>query len=413
MSDLHSQAMNLKSRVDKDMRSIQRVSIVTETFYPEINGVANTLKFLLDGLIKKGLSVQIIRPKQHALDSPKDDGNVQVVTIPGLPIPGYKQLKFGLPFRRKISRALNQFNSEALYIATEGPLGIAALIAAKKSNIPVLSGFHTNFHQYFEHYHLAFLKRLVFRYLRAFHNATARTLVPTNCLMKELSAQGFRQVQVMSRGIDSELFSPVKRSLQLRSNWGVGSDDPVVLYVGRIAQEKNILLAMQSFDTFKRLQPNGKMVLVGDGPMRKALELAYPEAIFAGELRGELLAQYYASADIFLFPSLTDTFGNVVLEAMASGLHVLGFDYAAPGTLIQKGFNGSLAKLGNESDFIEKLEYIALSWKTNSLIREHARETSKNLSWDVISEQFLKQFQMIKEELSDGSRQKSISIPKV
>lgn len=392
---------------------VRRVTVVTETFYPEINGVANTLRFLVEGLKKQGIAIQIIRPKQSREDKSSNGHEADLVTVAGLPIPGYKQLKFGLPMRRKISRALKRFNSDVMYVATEGPLGLAALRAAKRKDLPVLSGFHTNFHEYFEHYHLAWLKSLVFRYLRAFHNATAGTLVPTKFLVDELREKGFRRLDIMARGVDSKLFSPIHRSVSLRQEWNVREPDPVLIYVGRIAHEKNINLAFESFEAFKKINPSAKMVLVGDGPMRQSLENSYPEAIFCGELRGQILAEHYASADIFLFPSLTDTYGNVVLEAMASGLHVLAFDYAAAGTLIIPEQNGSLAKFGDDTAFIEQMKNMASTWKQGDPLRSKARLTSQNLSWDGISEQFLNKLELAKEVKSDGTNEKSVCIPKV
>lgn len=405
----------MKNDIDQpsSLNQIRRLCLVTETFSPEINGVANTLKFLVEGMAQRDIQVLIIRPKQHAEDTAIKQGMTQSLTVPGLPIPGYATLKFGLPFRRRIQKAMQRFNTEAVYIATEGPLGLAALRAAKRLGLPVLSGFHTNFHQYFEHYHLAFLRRLVFKYLRAFHNATSGTLVPTRLQADALKAGGFKNVRIMARGVDSDLFSPEKRCTLLRDSWGAEADSPVLIYVGRIAHEKNIQLALKTADAFRRLQPGSRFVLVGDGPLRESLSRAHPECIFAGEKSGEELARYYASADLFLFPSLTDTFGNVVLEAMASGLHVLAFNYAAAGTLIRSGENGSLASFPDETDFIVQAKNIAQRPSSLANARQHARLSSLALSWDVICEQFIEQLTLIKEEASDGSHQKPLLVSKI
>jgi glycosyltransferase involved in cell wall biosynthesis len=392
---------------------LQRVCLVSETFSPEVNGVANTLKFLVDGMQTQGIEVLLIRPRQHAHDHTREMNGLKILTVPGLPIPGYAQLKFGLPLRRRIQRALRAFNTEALYIATEGPLGLASLRAAKRLGLPVLSGFHTNFHQYFEHYRLGFLRNLVLRYLRSFHNATAGTLVPTHFLAETLSTQGFRNTQVMARGVNADLFSPQKRCVQLRASWGAGEHDPVMIYVGRIAHEKNIQLAITSAAAFKQVQPAARFVVVGDGPVKDALVKAHPEVIFTGEQSGEELARHYASADIFLFPSLTDTYGNVVLEAMASGLHVLAFNYAAAGSLIRCGENGSLAAWQNEADFISQCQKLAGTHPFAQALRLQARLTSESLGWDKISEQFIAHLTLITEAGYDGTYQKSRLVPKV
>lgn len=392
---------------------VTRVSVVTETFFPEINGVANTLRFLVEGLKAQGIVLQIIRPRQTRHDAESSSLDELHVTVPGLPIPGYKQLKFGLPYRRKIAAAFADFQPDAVYIATEGPLGLSALRAARKIQVPVLSGFHTNFHQYFEHYHLAWLKGLVFRYLRAFHNATARTLVPTRFLADDLAQKGIQNIEIMARGVDAKLFSPEKRSQVLRGEWGASSADPVLIYVGRIANEKNIQLALKSFELFKRIQSRAKMVLVGDGPLRKTLELAHPDVLFVGEKKGESLASYYASADLFLFPSLTDTYGNVVLEAMASGLHVISFDYAAAGSLIQSGKSGSLARWQDEADYLAIIKQLALEWQADEVLTIEARRIAETLSWQAISEFFLGQLNAIKEDKSNGADKTTVLIPKV
>lgn len=395
------------------LNPLSRVCLVTETFYPEINGVANTLKFLVEGMLKQGIQVLIIRPKQHTRDAPAKQGDTQTLTVPGWPIPGYAKLKFGLPYRRRIQATMQAFDAQALYIATEGPLGLAALRAAKHLGLPVLSGFHTNFHQYFEHYHLAFLRGLVLRYLRAFHNATSSTLVPTRFLAATLENQGFKNVQVMARGVDANLFSPEKRCRHLRAEWGVEAQDPVLIYVGRIASEKNIELALKSADAFKQLNAASRFVIVGDGPLKASLTEAHPDCLFVGEKSGEELARYYASADIFLFPSLTDTYGNVVLEAMASGLQVVAFNYAAAGSLIHSTENGWLASWQDETDFIKQCQQIALADKSFEHLRKLARLTSETQSWDAINELFIQQLTLIKEAGPHGTHQKSLFVSKV
>lgn len=394
-------------------QSLRRVCLVTETYFPEINGVANTLKFLVEGMQQQGIEVLIIRPKQHAQDKPILKGTSQVLSLPGLPIPGYRQLKFGLPFRRRIQRAMQAFSAEAVYIATEGPLGLAALRAARKLDLGVVSGFHTNFHQYFEHYHLAWLRGLVFRYLRAFHNATDCTLVPSPVLAEELKAQGFRNIQIMARGVNSELFNPQKRSDELRQSWGINKQSPVLLYVGRLAGEKNVQLAFAGFTEFKHLQPDCRFVLVGDGPARETLEKNYPDCLFVGEKRGEELARYYASGDIFIFPSITDTYGNVVPEAMASGLHVLAFNYAAAGLLIHHEENGSLARWQSETDFLLQLKQIAQAWPTNRKVGALARKTCEDLSWNAICEQFIGHLTQVSEVRRHGSAEKPLLVSKI
>lgn len=387
----------------------QRISIVTETFAPEVNGVANTLEYLVRGLLAKGCDVQIIRPKQHKHDIAYHQDKIQHVTLTGIPIPGYKQLKFGLPLRRRVTKALQYFKPDVMYVATEGPLGYGALNAAKRLKLPVVSGFHTNFHQYIEHYHLGWLKPLVYRYLRYFHNRTLATLVPTQAQRQELSTYGIRSVQLLARGVDSELFHPDKRSLALRKSWGVQAQDLALLYVGRIAGEKNLTLALRTYERLVSLDRRVKLILVGDGPLLPSIQTNYPEVIIAGVKRGEELASYYASGDVFLFPSKTDTFGNVVTEAMASGLAVVSFDYAAAHEHIQHFYSGMLAPFADNERFIRAAETLLESPEQLKQFRQNARKQALTISWQNIVNDFLSHLQTVNqhtpEEVSHDAQQ--------
>lgn len=368
---------------------IKRVTIVTETFAPEINGVAHTLSQLVSGMIERGMQVQVIRPRQNKLDRPDPTDGLQTLTLPGLPIPGYKELKFGIPLTNRISSALSSFKPEAVYVATEGPMGWAAVRASRKAGIPVLSGFHTNFHQYIRHYRLAGLEQIAYQYLKYFHNLTAGTLVPTRVQRDELDAHGYRNVSVMSRGVNSQLFNPSQRRSELRNQWGASKDDIVLIYVGRIAGEKNMDLALATYRRLLSADEQIKLVMVGDGPELSAIRAQHPEVIFCGMQTGEELAQHYASGDIFLFPSKTDTFGNVVTEAMASGLAVVSFDYAAGHEHIRHTENGMLAPFGEDESFIQCAETLSDSPNLLSRIRQQARATAETIAWGSIVEDFI------------------------
>lgn len=391
-------------------RPLTRVTIVTETFAPEINGVANTLGHLVRGLEARGIEVQIIRPRQHAAD--KSQG--LTVTLPGLPIPGYSGLHFGLPVAGRIRKALQTFRPDAVYVATEGPMGWAAVNAARKQGIRVLSGFHTNFHQYIEHYRLGWLEKATYGYLRYFHNRTAATLVPTSAQRDELTCHGFQNVAVMSRGVDSELFSPARRSQTLRQQWGVRDDDLVLIYVGRIAPEKNLGLAVSTYEQLRAADERVRLVLVGDGPSLDAIRNQHPDIICCGMQRGEALASHYASGDIFLFPSLTDTFGNVVTEALASGLAVVSFDYAAGHEHIRHSENGMLAPFADTTDFIRNAATLADSPNLLQTIRSNARRRAECIGWDNIVNEFMYRLSGTRtEDYSYGTEQKSATAKRV
>ena len=367
----------------------ERICIITETFAPEVNGVANTLSHLVQGMLFKGLEVLVIRPRQHKHDQDGREGKLHTVTLGGLPIPGYDQLKFGLPNKSKLKEALNNFAPDAIYIATEGPMGYTANRVAKQLNIPVLSGFHTNFHQYIEHYRLGALEKLAYRYLRHFHNKTAGTLVPTNMQKSELLNHGFENVKVLSRGVDSKLFSPAKRCETLRNQWGLTEDDIALIYVGRIASEKNITLALSAYEELKENEPRLKFILVGDGPLLSSIRQKHRDVICCGMQTGEALAKHYASGDIFLFPSKTDTFGNVVTEAMASGLAVVSFNYAAAGEHIHHEYSGMVCDLDKDQQFTDQIAALLDRPHLLKDIKHNAYNHSLSISWQAIVEQFI------------------------
>lgn len=326
------------------------ICLVTETFTPEINGVALTLRTLAHALHGLGHEVSLVRPRQpQASGAPS---GFDELLVPGAPLPRYPGLRFGMPVVGRLRRHWRRRRPDAIYVATEGPLGWAAVRAARTLHIPVATGFHTRFDSYFSHYGLPFLAPLAFAWLRRFHNHGGMTLVPTAQLRDFLSGQGFANVQVLRRAVDTRRFDPARRDPALRHSWQLDDDGLAVLYSGRMAPEKNLDLAVRAFRAMATVHPRARFILVGDGPARGAMERAHPDLHFAGLRLDEDLARHYASADVFLFPSLTETFGNVTLEAMASGLATVAFDYGAAREYIRDTSRGSLVPCGDERAFI-------------------------------------------------------------
>jgi glycosyltransferase involved in cell wall biosynthesis len=274
-----------------------------------------TASRLVNGLLTRGHEVQLIRPYQGGNDIRRREGKLEIVPQPSMRIPFYREVKLGLPVSHVLLRLWRNKAPDVVHICTEGFLGGAALYSARRLGLPVSSGFHTNFHRYSRYYGLGLLATPIVNYLRHFHNRTTCTLVPTKELAEHLRESGFRNICVLSRGIDTQLFSPRRRSQALRRHWQVDPQEPVVLYVGRLAAEKNLPLALAAFKAIRKACPQARSVLVGDGPLAAKLRVQEPEAIFCGMRSGKELAAHYASADLFLFPSLTETFGNVILEA--------------------------------------------------------------------------------------------------
>jgi glycosyltransferase involved in cell wall biosynthesis len=373
------------------------IALVTETFPPEVNGVAMTLRRLVDGLAQRGEHVTVVRPRQAADRAGagarsgaigEAEAAVEEWLMPGVALPRYEGLMMGMPVAGRLGRRWAARRPDVVHIATEGPLGWSALGAAAKLGIPVSSSFHTNFHQYGDHYGFGALIDIAEAYLRSFHNQTMLTMVPTRQMRGVLEQAGFRNVRVLSRGVDTALFSPERRSESLRRSWGAAPEDPVVLCVGRLAKEKNIGLAVESFVAVRRHAPRAHLVLVGDGPERAALEARYPEFHFAGMRRGEDLAAHYASGDLFLFPSVTETFGNVVTEALASGLVAVTYDYAAGREHIRHGENGVLAAFGDPAAFIAAAAGAAARTDGWPAVRAAARATALGVTWESIVERF-------------------------
>ncbi|HMV63752.1 MAG TPA: glycosyltransferase family 1 protein [Rhodocyclaceae bacterium] len=365
-----------------------RVAVVTETYPPEINGVAMTTGRMVDGLVTAGHRVDLIRPRQAheggvVLDADGTDG-VEEMLSRGIPIPRYANLQLGLPARKVLLRRWSVQRPDVVQVVTEGPLGWSALAAARKLHLPVISEFHTNFHRYSGHYGIGWLKRPIAAYLRKFHNRADLTLVPTRALRDELAGHGIPRVDVVSRGVDTLLFDPARRSAELRRSWGVGPDDLVVLYVGRIAPEKNLALLEQAYVALKARVPAARLVMVGSGPAQAGMRGRLPDVIFAGPQVGEQLAAHFASGDLFLFPSLTETYGNVVAEALASGLPVVAYRDAAALELITPGVHGHLAEPGDERGFVHGAVQLAESPELRARMRLAARERVASLAWRAI-----------------------------
>lgn len=370
-------------------RTSLRIAIVTETFPPEVNGVAITLGRIVEGLLKRGHAVQVVRPRQNKEEEPIPRDGLDEVLSMGLPLPAYGELRFGLPAKSRLAALWTKKRPDIVHVATEGPLGWSAVAAARKLLLPTTSSFHTNFHNYSQHYGLGLFKMPIDAYLRKFHNRTRATMVPTFAMVQELQARGYQNVTLLSRGVATDQFNPAHRSNSLRAQWGATQDDLVVLLVGRLAKEKNVNLVVSAYRAIQARVPRAKLVFVGDGPLRKALEDACPDALFAGTRKGHELAAYYACADLFLFASMTETFGNVVPEAMASGLAVVSYEHAAAKELIVNGDNGVLVPMGDDLAFVNASVQLAADPQRIQQLRTRAVASVAHRSWDSIHDTFV------------------------
>ncbi len=365
-----------------------KIALITETFPPEINGVAMTFGVIARQLGARGHTVTVYRPRRDDLPAGETHPEFTEIPLPGLPIPRYPQLRLGFPAGGRLRRCWTADRPDLVHVATEGPLGASAIGAARALGIPVTSSFHTNFHAYTRHYGFGIAHRPVLAWLRYVHNRTCRTFVPTLELCAELSSLGFRGVTLLSRGVDTWQFHPARRAEELRARWKADSDDPVVIHAGRMAAEKNYGLLFRCFAAMRQANPRCRFVLVGDGPLRARLQHEHPECIFTGFIPRVDLARHYASADIYIHASLTETFGNVLTEAMASGLAVAGFDYAAARQFIRRGENGLIVACDQPAALVDSAVYLATDPLLRAQLRPAARAVVEAQSWDRVIVRF-------------------------
>lgn len=347
-----------------------------------------TLGIIARGLGIRGHEITVYRPHRDDLPTPEVERAYQQVTMPGFRIPGYQLLRFGWPARRSFCKFWHSDRPDLVHVVTEGPLGASAVSAARALGIAVTSSFHTNFHAYTKNYGFSLLNRVVLNWLRWVHNRTQRTFAPTDQLCGELRAMGFNNLALLSRGIDLACFNPDRRCEVLRSQWGVQTDDRVVLHVGRMAPEKNYELLFRIFADMRRVDPDLKFVVAGDGPLKDKLRKEHPECIFTGFFSREEIGRHYASADIYIHPSLTETFGNLLTEALASGLAVAGFDYAAARQFVKSEENGLLAPYGDEDDLLKQSLRLAGDRRLTDRLKGQARTSIVDHSWDQVIDRF-------------------------
>ena len=328
------------------------IAIVTDAWAPQMNGVVRTLGRTRDELIAAGHRPTILAPQSFR----------------SVPCPTYPEIRLAIfPYRRLAAR-LDALKPDAIHVATEGPLGIAARRYCLKRGIPFTTAYHTRFPEYVAA-RFGLPLRLTYAWLRRFHNAAQATMVATPSIEAELRAQGFQRIKRWSRGVDTLLFRPRPQANDATSLDGMPR--PIHLYVGRLAIEKNI-------EAFLSLDLPGSQVVIGDGPQCADLQARFPQAHFLGKQVGEDLARLYAAADVFVFPSLTDTFGLVILEALASGVPVAAYPVAGPKDIIRDGISGALdADLG-----------LAIA-RARQVPRATCRSEAEKFSWSAATRQFI------------------------
>jgi glycosyltransferase involved in cell wall biosynthesis len=359
-----------------------RVTMVTETYFPQVNGVSRTPGQLVGHLSAAGDTVQIVLPDYGAATEHEPTHRVRSISLPF-----YKELHLPLPPFGAAHRAIDRFRPDLIHIATEATLGLSVLRHASRRAIPVVSSFHTNFDQYSHHYGVGWARGTIWRYLRWFHNRTRETYVPSRPTIAALEARGFERLVLWPRGVDGRLFRPDRPGRDaVRRALGFGPDEVVIGYVGRIAVEKNVSFLAEALARVAADRPGARFLFVGDGPARPEVERRMgPQARFVGYRGGDDLADHYAAADLFAFSSVTETFGNVVLEALASGLPVVALRAGGIADIVQPGVTGLLLEPDAAPEpFARALMTFVDDGELRQRYSGSARAYALSQSWDAI-----------------------------
>ena len=356
---------------------VMHIEFVTDTYPPDINGAAKTLSYLVTYLRTEGHKVTIMGPHPES-----------ELKIASVRVPKYASVNLGLITQSRLRKHWQKSRPDVIYIAGEAFLGASAVKAASQLGIPTIAGYHTNYDQYAANWKMKFLAARATRYMINFHKRAMATVVPSESVMNDLQELGYNDLHNLGRGVDAKLFHPSKRSADRRAEWNADSNTPVALFASRVSPEKNLTLLSQAFKKMQQLNPDTRCVIVGDGPSYKRFKRENPNVICYTFKHGEELAEIYASADIMVFPSLTETFGNTVTEALASGLVVVAYDYAAAQMHIEHEVNGLLAHYGNEEQFLQNCDQ-AMRLVSDESLRTAAHRSVSNLTWDTVAQRLV------------------------
>lgn len=357
-----------------------KIALFTDTYLPQINGVSNTVNKLIQYYEANDIEYKLFGPKYDM-----ELNNQNIESFYSIKFIFYPDQRIAFPNTFRISSTLSDFQPDIIHIMTEFNMGIAGLNYGKKHGIPIVSSYTTNFSLYADYYKLNFLKQPIWDYIKWFHTQSDVTLCPSIASQKLLRDHDIHNTKIFSRGIDFENFHPMWRNYELRSRLGI-SDKIAFLYVGRVSCEKDLDTLCRSYQHIRdKYQQQVAMVITGDGPYLEKCKLMFPEdTIFTGFLTGKELAKMYASCDIFVCPSATETFGNVILEAMASGLAVIGADAGGVGEIIQHGENGFKFTEKNSKELAEIMKKLIEDVDYRNYLKNNGREFSMNRSWNNI-----------------------------
>ena len=373
-----------RHRVDRpSQRSSKRVALFAGAYNHIADGVSLTLNRLVNHLEGQGVAVRVFAP---TVDDPAiEDHAGTLIPVPSMPLPGRSEYRLSLGLSSSVQEALDAFDPTLYHIATPDVLGRQALSRAQATGTPVVASYHTHFSSYLKYYHLGLLERPLWSYLRSFYNQCRQVYVPTAAIGEVLRAHGITEgLRLWPRGVDTERFSPTQRSTAWRRTHGIGDDEVVVAFVSRLVWEKGLDVYSEVVERLERRDVPHHSLVVGDGPAREDLEARLPNTTFTGFLEGDALAQAYASSDLFLFPSDTETFGNVTLEAMASGLPTVCADAAGSRDLVKDGTTGRLCPPGNVDAFTDAVHSLVANAPLRTRMSAAAHGRAHDFTWSAV-----------------------------
>jgi len=378
-----------------------KIAIFTDTFSPEINGVTKTLSKMKSYMDNYGIKYKFFVPGDET------EKKENIVSFSSFRFFLYPERKIAIPRYREIKSNLDDFNPDIIFIVTPFAIGLTGFRYAKERGIPVVSNYSTDFPKYLKHYRLEILENTVWTFFRWFHSYSYINICPSIATKQDMEEHGIKNVELWSRGIETSEFSPQKRSKELREKY-CNNDEKLLLYVGRIAPEKELNVLIDAIKILNKRNLKIKLLVIGDGPSKQGFEEENVEnVIFVGYKTGEELKCYYASADIFTFPSSSETYGNVILEAMASGLPVVApFAGGVRENLIDME-NGMVFDSGNSEDMADKIERLVLDEKLKDILSKNARKHTLSKSWDIIYSDLFKRFNEVIEVYKSRFRKAS------
>lgn len=379
-----------------------KVAYFTESLLPHVDGVSRTLAQLFGTLEQRGVDFRVWSP---FVPGPEVSWSARVRPVRYVRFPLYPDYRVSLPWGHGAVRELDAWGPDLVHVVSPTPLASWAQRYARRRGIPVVSSFHTHFVSYFAYYGVPRLEGGGWALLRRFYDRCARVYVPSANMIRELDEHGVApgRLELWSRGIDLARFSPGHRDPALRAAAGAEGDTPVVLMVSRLVKEKDLADLVGMDRALREAGHRFRLVLVGDGPMRGELLAALPGAHFAGHQSGEALARWYASGDVFVFPSTTETFGNVVLEAMASGLPAVVVDRGGPPGLVDAGRTGWIARHNDPADLAAKVGALLADPGLRARMGEAAREAARDRDWAAINGRLLESYARVVEEARAGA----------